>query len=114
MTIEVYLDTTADPAVTVEPQHKDKDKGKDTITWKPGKHQNFTFTSLKFDTEPNPFGTPDVKDHKITVDDDNSSGTSIGDFPYTIVVQYNGKPYNSKKISPSGEIMGPVIHNKPG
>ena len=58
MTIKVCLDTAADPAVTVDPKHKDKNKGKDTITWKPDKDQTFTFVSLKFDTEPNPFRQP--------------------------------------------------------
>lgn len=113
MTIEVFLDTTADPAVTVSPQHKDKDKGKDTITWKPGKDQDFTFDSLVFDSTPNPFGQPDVKDHKITASDDNSGGNSVGYFAYTIKVKLNGTVYSSKKNNPTGEPSDPMIHNLP-
>ncbi|MGB8634273.1 MAG: hypothetical protein WCD36_03235, partial [Rhodanobacteraceae bacterium] len=111
MTIKVCLDTDADPAVTVHPKHKDKNKGKDTITWKPDKDQAFTFVSLKFDTTPNPFGKIHVKDHKITVDDDDIGASSVGSFPYTIVVEYKGNTYDTIKRDATGEIMGPVIHN---
>lgn len=113
MTIDVYLDTTQTPPVTVVPQVKDKDKGKGTITWKPASGQDFSFVSLTFVSNPGCFGVPDVKPNKITVDDDNSGGTSVGDFPYVIVVSFEGKNYSSATPGPGAESSDPTIRNKP-
>ncbi len=115
MTIEVYLDPTKTPPVTVVPQTKDKDKGKGTIAWKPGKQQDFTFISLTFANNPPSFGAPDIKSNgkEVTVEDDNSGGGAVGDFPYTIVVSYNGKQYSSVGVRLGADPSGPIIRNKP-
>ncbi len=114
MSIEVHLDTSKDPPVTATPEHDDKGKGKHDITWKRAKHQHFTFTSLTFDTTPNPFTKIRVHDHHVTADDDNSGGSTVGMFPYTIVVTSEGKTYSSRKSSHHNVPGDLIIHNRPG
>lgn len=115
MTIHVHLDTSKDPPVTADPSHDHKHKGHHDLVWKPGKGQDFTFTSLKFDTHPNPFTEPKVHHdaNKVTADDDNSGSTTLGEFPYTIVVSHEGKTYSSVKSSPQGVPSDLLIHNIP-
>ncbi len=115
MTIEVYLDTTKTPPVTVVPPVKEKNKGKDTITWKPGKGQDFSFVSVIFANNPPGFGPGALKSNgkEVTVEDDNSGGATVGDFPYTVVVSYQGQEYSSATPGPGGEDSDPTIRNKP-
>lgn len=116
MTIDVFLDTTANPAVTVDPRQKDKDKGKDKITWKRGKDQDFSFVSVSFNDNPAWF-TPDPPKKggkEVTASDDNTTDGSVGDFPYVITVESNGTRYTSKRRSPGDTQGDPVIRNKPG
>ena len=95
MSIRVYLDIAATPPVTCDPPQKEKDHGKRRLSWEPASGQKFDFVSLTFDVNPGCFDTPKVKKKKVTANDDNSGGSSVGTFPYTVVVSKNGTNYSS-------------------
>jgi hypothetical protein len=109
--IKVSLNTSASPAVTLDPVKHEVTAGNDTIKWKESPTsptKGFTFTSLTFVGNPTCFEDLDVGATEISVDDDN---TGPNEYPYTIVVTYNGQQYSS-----SGQIGGnpgdPTINNK--
>jgi hypothetical protein len=121
MSIKVYLDTSAAPPVTCDPPTKEKSRGKNRrITWEPASGQKFDFSSLTFANDPPCFGTPTVKKKKITVRDDNTGGSTVGEFPYTVVVASGGKTYSSDppksavrsgKMTTLGNSTSPTIKN---
>ena len=110
MTIKVSLDVNANPAVTCNPGKKVKDHGNDTITWVRASGQEFTFSSLVINGAC--FSNKNVQSDKITLDDDNKNGNGHGDYPYTLTVMYDGKPYNTKKAGPTLTDSSPMIQNK--
>lgn len=113
MTIKVCLDTTARPPVTCDPVIKIKERGaNDVITWERDAGDQFDFVSVTFARNPGCFGTPKVTKDKITVSDNNSGGTSVGDFPYTVVVTAGGKNYSSAGGGIAGGGSDPTIQNK--
>jgi len=109
--IQVKLDTTANPPVTLIPEHQGVDRGNDTIEWTPFASQNFTFVSLTFTPTPNPdpFSNLDVEATEVTVDDDNEA---TGTYPYVVVVNYQGTNYSSAASGRSGTGGSPTINNK--
>lgn len=111
MAIQVSLDTTASPPVTVNPRIHDVNNGNETIRWERGSNETFTFTSLTGLPDP-PFGPPTVTDDEITVTDDNTSAAAYG---YTVVVTLNGEQYSTAPTRPNPALQsnsGPVINNK--
>jgi len=111
MAVQVSLDTSANPPVTVNPRVHDVNNGNQTIKWERASNQTFTFTSLTGLPNP-PFGTPSVSDSEITVTDNNTSAAAYG---YTIVVTYNGQQYSTSPSRPNPREQGnngPVINNK--
>ena len=109
--IKVSLNTGANPAVTCEPQIHNVNPGNDTIKWKESTtspNKGFTFTSLTFSGNPSCFEDLDVQPAEISVDDDN---TGPNQYPYTIVVSYNGQPYTSAKSKIGGGEGDPSIKN---
>jgi hypothetical protein len=111
MAIQVSLDTTADPPVTVNPRVHDVNQGNHTIKWERGSNETFTFTSLTGLPDP-PFGPPSVSDDEITISDDNTSAVAYG---YTIVVTLNGVEYSTDSSQPKiadQNAGGPIINNK--
>jgi hypothetical protein len=113
MSIKVYLDTTANPAVTCDPPEKEKDRGKRRLSWEPGSKQKFDFVSLTFAVNPGCFDTPKVKKKKITANDNNSGKSSVGTFLYTVVVSKDGQNYSSASVSAKtvGGANSPTIKN---
>lgn len=111
MAVQVSLDTSANPPVTVSPRVHDVNSGNQTINWERASNQTFTFTSLTGLPNP-PFGTPSVSDSEITVTDNNRSAAAYG---YTIVVTYNGQQYSTAPSRPNPREQGnngPIINNK--
>jgi hypothetical protein len=113
MTISVSLNTSVNPPVTCDPPIKDKDRGHDTVTWKPASGEKFAFASLSMHGNPACFGTPNVQNNKITISDNNSGGSSVGEFPYTLTVTLDGKTYSTAGQGGPGAGEGdPMIRNK--
>jgi hypothetical protein len=112
MAVEVSLNTSASPPVTVNPQIHDVNQGNQTIKWKPASHQSFAFSSLSIDGNPSCFGTPDVSVSEITVTDNNPGADAY--YAYTIKVTSNGVTYSSalSRPNPTAQSSGPTIHNK--
>jgi len=111
MAIQVSLDISANPPVTVQPRVHDVNNGNQTIKWERASNQTFTFTSLSGLPNP-PFGTPSVNDSEITITDNNTSAVAYG---YTIVVTLNGVQYSTASSRPNPTAQsnsGPVINNK--
>ncbi|MGN6312173.1 MAG: hypothetical protein ACTHMO_00255 [Rhodanobacteraceae bacterium] len=111
MAVQVSLDTSADPPVTVNPRVHDVNSGNQTIKWERASNQTFTFTSLTGLPNP-PFGTPSVSDSEITVTDNNTSAAAYG---YTVLVTYNNQQYSTapSRLNPRDQTnTGPVINNK--
>jgi hypothetical protein len=112
MAVEVSLNTSASPPVTVNPQIHDVNQGNQTIKWKPASHQSFAFSSLSIDGNPSCFGTPDVSASEITVTDNNPGADAY--YAYTIKVTSNGVTYSSalSRPNPTAQSSCPTIHNK--
>ena len=112
MAVEVSLNTSASPPVTVNPQIHDVNQGNQTIKWKPASHQSFAFSSLSIDGNPSCFGTPDISASEITVTDNNPGADAY--YAYTIKVTSNGVTYSSalSRPNPTAQSSGPTIHNK--
>lgn len=111
MAVQVSLDTTADPPVTVNPRVHDVNSGNQTIKWERASNQTFTFTSLTGLPNP-PFGTPSVSASEITVTDNNTSAAAYG---YNITVTLNNVSYSTAPSRPNPRDQtnnGPVINNK--
>jgi hypothetical protein len=89
--IQVKLDTSANPPVTVQPQVQSINRGNSQIQWTPFASQNFTFVSLTGLPNP-PFSGLSVTSSSITVQDDN---TVAGDYTYTITVSSGGNNYDT-------------------
>ncbi len=118
-TLQVKLDTSATPPVTVFPAPPTNiNRGNQTITWRRFANQTFTFKTLRFITDPNPFAVS-VTDTEVTATENN---VATGDYPYVIVVTTaNGdyssgaEPAGSVSIASNGVTNGagtaPVIHN---
>ena len=110
MAVQVSLDTSTNPPVTVNPQIHDVNNGNQTIKWERASNQTFTFTSLSGLPNP-PFGTPSVSSTEITVADDNQNNGPAVYYAYTIVVTLNGKQYSTAASSPRAQATGPSIKN---
>lgn len=111
MAVQVSLDTTANPPVTVNPRVHDVNRGNQTIKWERANNQTFSFSSLSGLPNP-PFGTPSISDSEISISDDNTGAAAYG---YTIVVSYNGNQYSTAPSQPNPRDQsnsGPVINNK--
>lgn len=111
MAVQVSLDTTADPPVTVNPRVHNVNNGNQTIKWERANNQTFTFTSLSGLPDP-PFGTPSISDSEITITDNNTGPVAYG---YTIVVSLNGVQYSTAPSRPNPRDQGntgPVINNR--
>lgn len=113
MAVEVSLNPSANPPVTVQPPLHSVDRGNDTIKWKAAAGQNFTFTSLSIANNPSCFGTPSVSDSEISVTDNNqNNGPDSVYYGYTIVVSANGQSYSSAVGGPAAQSSGPTIKNR--
>ena len=109
--IKVSLNTSVTPALTVDPVKHEVNARNDTIKWKESPTsptKGFTFTSLTFSGNPTCFEDLDVGATEISVDDDN---TGPNEYPYTIVVSYNGQQYSSAGARIGGTGGDPSIKN---
>lgn len=112
MSIKVYLDINADPAVTVSPTTENVNEGNQTIEWVPAAQQpDFTFIGLAFPGNSNQFTDLVVDPTQMSVTEFNNN--SGDDYPYVIMVSLDGVDYCTV---PSGDITGggdgtPIIHN---
>jgi hypothetical protein len=118
-TLQVKLDTSATPPVTVIPAPPTNiNRGNQTITWTRFANQTFTFKSLAFTTQLNPF-TVALGDTQVTATENNQA---TGDYSYVIVVTLANRDYSSgtqsvgdQSTEENGIIAGngtaPVIHN---
>lgn len=125
MTIKITVND--DGTISADPRTKDKDKGKDTITWElKTKGYKFVEPGVNWGTQKPPtapgadnvFSNMKVKDTKITVDDDNPGGSTT-DYPYTLNIVPDSKDHASKfKSSDSASMLlaagDPIIRNGPG
>lgn len=131
MTIKVTVGS--DGSYTCDPQRKDKDKGKGSITWKltpQGYHfvsPYITWGSQTPATAPAPVDVfeapqPNKSSTQFTVEDNNGNGSvnSHYDYPYTLYIAADppGKP--SKRLRDTAESIStlrassdPVIRNQP-
>ena len=113
MSITVSLNTSVKPPVTVSPNPYDVSQGTaETITWVPASGQTFAFKSLTFANNPACFGTPNVSNTQITVQDTNNNAGPAITYTYTIVVSYNGQSYSSATTGPGGTGGDPGIRNR--
>lgn len=111
MSIKVSLNTTADPAVTVNPTTENINEGNQTIDWVPASQQpDFTFVGVAFLGE-NPFNAPVIGPGQMSVTEFNNNSGS--DYPYVIMVNLDGIDYCSVPSSDAEGTPGgtPVIHN---
>ncbi len=108
LTLDVDLDTTANPPVEISNRNPKADVG-GKIKWKP-KQGALSFTFSTFDPKSTPFDNVDIADNKIECDFDPEPGTP-GDtaFPYTITVSYNNETYSSDKAEVSGPTEGRAV-----
>ena len=111
--IQVKLDPTAVPPVTVIPPRATINRGNQTLEWTPFANQTFMFTSLTIMPQSNPFSAPVITNppvgaSKISVTDNNQA---TGDYTYVIVVNLNNVSYCSAAASISAGGNTPVIHN---
>lgn len=106
--IDVLLNVGGKPAVKVDSMVW----GKSKMVWVPDPDSaNFIFKGLKFDKTPNPFGTPEIKNKKITIANPNfDKQEAKGQWVYTIEVEAGGKPYTTKEGGGPGDDK-PVIRN---
>jgi hypothetical protein len=112
MSITVTLDTSANPPVTCNPDVTVKERGDDTITWKPASGSTFTFCGLEIQGEC--FTNLNLSDDKITIKDHNHTSTSSGDWAYTVYVRSaDGTTfYSSQSDGLPGGPSDPMIQNK--
>lgn len=113
MSIKVYLNITADPAVTVNPTTENVNEGNQTVEWVPAAQQpDFTFVGVAFPGSSSLFTTPVISPGQMSVTEFNNN--SGDDYPYVIMVNLDGIDYCSV---PSSVITGgggggtPIIHN---
>lgn len=111
MEIQVKLDTSANPPVTLVPTHQSVNNGNQSLIWVPFAQENFTFVSLTGLPNP-PFTNLTVTDSQITVTDNNQNNGPEVVYPYTIVVSSNGTQYSSAKAGPAAGSGDPTINNK--
>lgn len=112
MAVQVSLNTSANPPVTVNPQVHDVNQGNQTVKWERANNQTFTFASLSGLPSP-PFGaSPTISDSEMSITD-NNPGTDTY-YAYTITVNYNGQQYSSSPSQPriTDQNSGPTVHNK--
>lgn len=112
MAIQVSLNTSGNPAVTVNPVVQNVNSGNQTITWSVAQNQNFTFVGVAFLSGQSQFTNLTISQNgtQMTVqENNNSSGTN---YPYVIMVQQNGVDYCSiSTTSLPGNGGTPTIHN---
>jgi len=101
--IQVKLDPTATPPVTLIPKNQAVNRGNESIEWTPFASESFTFKSLTGLPNP-PFSNLSVTNSMVTVTDNN---TGAGDYPYTIVVTLNGTDYSSAEQFRRHPVPGP-------
>lgn len=110
--VKVSLNTTATPPVTLDPNRCPVNRGKDSIRWvedSQSPDKGFTFYSLTGLPDP-PFDTPTKNQNQteMSVGDDD---TGPSEYPYTIVVSYDGAQYSSAGAKIGGNPGGPTIKN---
>lgn len=111
MAVQVSLNTSANPPVSVNPQVHDVNQGNQTVKWERANNQTFTFASVSGLPNP-PFSNLSVSDSEVTISDDNPGVDAY--YLYTIVVNYNGQQYSSapSRPNPTAQNSGPSVHNK--
>ena len=108
--IQVKLDTTANPPVTLVPNQVSVNRGNNTIEWTPFSNQSFTFADLGGLPNP-PFSGLSVTPNKITIQDNATSG---GTYVYSITVNYNGQLYSSNSQNSSSPQMASASTTRVG
>lgn len=124
MTIKVKAGSNGN--FSCDPETKDKAKGKGTITWQlDTKGHHFVEPGVTWQTPhptnaPSPsevFGTPDVKDNKITVEVDNPGGAAAACYPYILSIEPDATRDalgpDSEKSRPSLAESRGIIRNMP-
>lgn len=106
--ITVKLDINGNPAVTCEPPAFSANRGNQTIKWKTGGSQKFTFSSLTGLPNP-PFSSLAVASNEITVQD-NDTGPAVYGYTITVVADANGQTYSTLG-SPAGDPVPCVKNN---
>ena len=106
--ITVKLDINGNPAVTCEPPQFNANRGNQTIKWKPGGSQKFTFSSLTGLPDP-PFSSLAVASNEITAQDNDTSPAVYG-YTITVVADANGRTYST--LSSLEGDPGPSIKNR--
>ena len=112
MPVQVSLNPTAHPPVTVNPQVHNVNQGNETIRWELAAGQNFSFTSLSFAGNPSCFGSPSISNSEISVVDNNPHNGTETTYPYTLVVTANGQQYSSAGSRIQQQSTGPSIKNR--
>lgn len=111
MPVQVSLNPTGHPPVTVNPPVHNVNHGNETITWERAAQQNFTFVSLTGLPSP-PFSSPSISDSEISVTDNNQNNGTETSYPYILVVTANGQQYSSAGSRIQQQSGGPTIKNK--
>lgn len=111
MPVQVSLNPTGHPPVTVNPQVQNVNHGNETIRWERAAQQSFTFVSLTGLPNP-PFSAPTVSDSEISVTDNNPNNGTETSYPYIIVVSANGQQYSSAASRIAQQSGGPTIKNR--
>lgn len=110
MAVQVSLNASANPPVTVNPQIHEVNNGNQTIKWERANNQTFTFVSLSGLPNP-PFSNLSVSASEVSVTDNNQNNGPDQYYAYTIVVSQNGTNY-STSAGITAQATGPTIKNK--
>jgi len=103
--IDVYLDTTRNPQVQVDPIVL----GRSKMEWRrESDSPDFDFVNIDFDPS-GAFTLKDIKPQKIEV----SNSLAVGDYEYTLTVRSaaNGDLYSTTESGPPAPGDRPVIRN---
>jgi hypothetical protein len=106
MSITVTLNVGNNPPVTCTPSthHKEADSSGE-VKWERAKGSDFTFCALEIAGAC--FTNLQIKEHSITINDDNKGNANIGDYPYTLVVRSaDGLNFYSTALNVPDKING--------
>jgi len=111
VTIDVSLDTSADPAVVLSSRNKKAANG-DTIRWqKKDNNDKFDITDLQPNGANSVFGAPDKGGSGQWLDSKFNGTGSGNEYEYTLTVTSGKNSYDTTKTTTEPDGGRPVIRN---
>jgi hypothetical protein len=95
-TINVHLNTNADPPVTAVPNRQSIPRGMHNVVFQIAPESKGHLAAIYFDSDRNPFETTPAFGNSFSSQDnnDNTTGAPV-EYAYTITVWESGRPYSS-------------------